>query len=509
MQKRTKDSSLADLVASLTKTERRYFKLEIQGEGKKNRVTREVFEALLQNPEVKEEEWKEKMASAPFSKHFSATKYQVLERLLRSMRSYHSGSNVDARLRALLDDIAFLHGKGLWPLLRKRLRKALNIARQFERFRIQLDLLQWERRLHFHRHDGQFQNALQELDRQSETLFQQIRNESMAEILHTGILALSKRTTRLRRAEELAEMEQLLAPLHELDQHQGGSFFVDISLLNVKGLRAFLLGEYTDAIQFFEAALELWKNRPEMLRIHLDHYRISLTNYANCCFYLNRLQDLHAAMDSMRQLRDLPPQDLLQFETTRYHLELLHSLNLARFEHGLALLDDLEDWMERKGKQVQAARLMLIRYNAVLLQFMAGEHRGAKRWLEEILYKTVPGQREDIYEFAHFVELMLHYESEDWELMHSRLVSLNRRARINGWEKGFLAELLRMFRMLGRVGEGQRRALFADRLERMQSIVEEPGKPPFGLQETLFWMESKLKGVSLREYLKNKVAMRP
>lgn len=505
MATRGKDPGLSELVEALGKAEKRYCQLALENGQLGAGIGKEIFQAYLQHGEAAEDALRAATPDAPYLGHFSASKYQVSERILRAMRDFHEQGSIDARLHSLLQDIAFLHSKGLWPLLAKRLRKANRLALRYERSTIQMELIPWQRKLLFQQHPKNLATQLKDLEAKTEHLFQVIRLENRAETLHAAVFAMSKRKTRLESPGEIAELKALIDQSPDLGAPGNASFQVEVYHANTRGLAAFLTGDYPQAYQGFDAALKAIQARPEMLPQVLEAYRIALTNFSNCCFYLDRMPQFERAMAAMQRLKGLPPQDQLQFEVTRRHLELLYCLNNALFDHGAAILPALAKWIAANEQQLPKARLMLLRYNAALLQFMGGEYFRALRWLRPILNKPPTGQREDIYKFSHFLELLTYIEQQEEGPMESRLRSLERKKNRQTKKEPFLDGLLAFFQTWEK---GREEEALLQLEELLEKIATAKSRPPFGCQETTFWMQSRKQGIPLKDYIVQQVRQR-
>merc|ERR1711974_480393 len=89
---------MGDLIKSLTKSEKRFFKLSSSLQsGEKNYL--KIFDAIEEQSEYNEEDIKEQFKNERFIKHFPSEKNHLYKLILKSLRSYHSDTSSSSILK--------------------------------------------------------------------------------------------------------------------------------------------------------------------------------------------------------------------------------------------------------------------------------------------------------------------------------------------------------------------------------------------------------------------------
>ena len=131
----SKQNILHQLIKSLTKSEKRFIKLNAQMH-KGDKVYLTLMDAIAKQKEYNEVELLELFKDEDFIKQFSVAKNYLQNYILKQLRQYHSGLRASIECKNLLIDIEILFWKGQYKLSEKLIAKAEKIANQYELFLI-------------------------------------------------------------------------------------------------------------------------------------------------------------------------------------------------------------------------------------------------------------------------------------------------------------------------------------------------------------------------------------
>lgn len=121
------------LIKSLTKSEKRYFKIFAdKHEGSKDYV--ELFDAMDNQKEYEEAKIKEKLKEKNFIKHYSVVKNYLFNSIIDSLHEFHSYDTAEYKVEEYLKKIKVLYQKGLIDSCLKLIDKAKKIAEDHEMF---------------------------------------------------------------------------------------------------------------------------------------------------------------------------------------------------------------------------------------------------------------------------------------------------------------------------------------------------------------------------------------
>ena len=121
--------SLHTLIKSMTKPEKRYFKVfssrHIIGDSNNYEM---LFDAIDKQNIYDEEKLLKKFKGQPFINRFSISKNRLYAALLKCLDSFHSNSSVEAQLQRQLHAVEILYHKSLYDQSLKLLHSARKVA---------------------------------------------------------------------------------------------------------------------------------------------------------------------------------------------------------------------------------------------------------------------------------------------------------------------------------------------------------------------------------------------
>ena len=141
-----KKEALFVLIKSLSRNEKRYFKLfctrETSGEN-----YRKLFDTIDKQEIYDDKKIKERFKEEKFCRQLHVTKNYLQKIILKSLRNFHSEFSKDAELKELLRNIEILYNKELYAHCEIELKKADAIARKYEINSGLVEVQNWQRKL--------------------------------------------------------------------------------------------------------------------------------------------------------------------------------------------------------------------------------------------------------------------------------------------------------------------------------------------------------------------------
>jgi hypothetical protein len=131
------NESLHDLIKSLSKSEKRYFKIISSRHtiGEENNYMI-LFDFLDQQEFYNEETVFEKFAGQPFLNKFSLTKKRLYDHILTALNAFHTNTSIDAQIYQLIQGADILYNKALYIQCKRQLKSAEKLAVKHEKFNL-------------------------------------------------------------------------------------------------------------------------------------------------------------------------------------------------------------------------------------------------------------------------------------------------------------------------------------------------------------------------------------
>ena len=119
-------TELFSLIQSLTKSEKRFFKLNSSLQsGDKNYL--KLFDYIEKQSSYKEEELKKYFEKERFIQHLPSEKNHLYKLILKSLRSYYSDQSVKSQLKEEIKNIEILYKKALYKECAKFVKRTKKI----------------------------------------------------------------------------------------------------------------------------------------------------------------------------------------------------------------------------------------------------------------------------------------------------------------------------------------------------------------------------------------------
>ena len=503
-------TDLFDLIHSLSRTEKRYFKMMSERHviGKKNNYLR-LFEAISKQKEYDEAAIKRKFRKETFVKQLTFTKNTLSNKILNSLREYHAGGknvSVAFRLRESLDNIELLYQKSLLNQLGKELRRSKKLAYQYDEFTYLLELIQWEKRILTGTASKNVVRQLAELRAEEDLTLTLLQNNSAYRNLNQQMVSLLRIRTVGKKNVDDSVFKQLFDHPLLKEESKALSFTAKLLYHDTKGHYFSNIRHKKQAFEHYQKLVMLWDSQKGKLmqQDDLGSYRKAINNYLNSCKQMQRF-DLFPEI--LQKLRGLPT-DTFEAEFKIFQLlainESLFFINTRRFEEGIEKVEEWEEGLEKYGEYISPSHLLTIYYNISLLYFFEENHGETLLWLNEIIYFPKTEVRKDLRQVARLFQLILHYELGNEEILENLYRSTYRNLKQANDLDNFERTVMRNVRQLIKVNifdkQELKECLLTFRNE-LQQMVAQTGRFPLGLFEVGNWLDSKIAGKSLKEIL--------
>ena len=178
---------LFNLIKSLTKSEKRFFKLSSSLQsGDKNYL--KIFDIIDKQAVYDEVGIKKEFEGERFVKHFPSEKNHLYKLILKSLRAYYSDNSINAVLNQEIKNIEILYRKALYKECDKFLRRAKKMAKQHEKFYYWFELIRVEKMLLEESfEEGIFTRSLDDLIIEEQEVIAKLRNLAEYHVLYSKV----------------------------------------------------------------------------------------------------------------------------------------------------------------------------------------------------------------------------------------------------------------------------------------------------------------------------------
>lgn len=423
-------NELYKLIKSLTKSEKRFFKLSsaLQS-GEKNYL--KIFDFIEKQPDYNEEELKDFFQEETFVKHLPSEKNHLYRLILKSLRVYYSEQSASSILKQELKNVEILYNKALYKECEKFVQRAKNLAIEHEEFYYWHELINWEKRLlEAAFEDGEFGRNLDDIVEEEEVVIAKLRNLAEYQIVYSKINKIF-RTGGFTRNEEERQIVESISDYHLIKgKNTALSTRASSMCYYIKGLCAATNRNYEDSYQFFNRTKDILDNNPLIKEDLGQRYILTLSHLLRCYIDNKQFKEAQNIVQEIRSLegkKGFNSTDLfLRIFTVSYNGEFALCHAMGDFDRSNKLADEVRSIVKEHNDKISKEQSILFSYNQAYAYFGQGDYKRALSTLNEVLNDNEQRLRQDIYSFARIFNLIIHLELENFDFLEYVIKSTNR-----------------------------------------------------------------------------------
>lgn len=500
-------NELFDLIKSLTKSEKRFFKLQssLQG-GDKNYVR--IFD-LIDGMDVYDEDTvKNVFKKERFIKHLPSEKNHLYKLILKALRGYYGENSISSFLQQEIKNIEILYSKGLFHECTKFLQRAKKIAAKHDRFYYWFELLHWEKTLlEDDFEDGRFVD-LDALIQEEHDVIAKLRNLAEYHVLYSKINYVFRSGGYTRTDENKKLVDEIMH--HPLIQGKKTALSSTAATIcrYTQGFCSLANGDYDTALIRFHRVIEILDEEP-LLRSDLSkRYIRTLNNIVKCYLYIGKFDESKKHIDLMRSMSkeegfNTPDMNALIFKNAELmELQLLH--RTGNFYEAVKKAESLANGLKQYETMIHKEYLLSFYFGFSYSYFGIGEFSKALHWLNKALNDNDGSLRQDFYSYIRLYNLAVHYELGNNSLLQYSIQSttrfLQKRMRDFPVEKVIIQNFKKLIRA---ESSADKKKAFKKFNENLSEVIKTPeDKILLRYFDYLSWTESKLDGLPLSEVVK-------
>lgn len=501
-------TSLHKLIHSLSKAEKRYFKVYTSrnAAGSEN-AYHKLFNAIDRQKVYDEDALMKKFAKEAFVNRFSITKNRLYSSILKSLDAYHSTSSLDPQIHRQLHYVEILFKKSMYDESRKLLNSAKKQALKHERIHLLSEINRWDKLL---MEKGSYitlgKKELKQILVEDLALLQKEAVYNEIWYAKSRIFRTLYKRGHARSKEDVARFKKIIKDLKVTASKAESTAASQFLYQHAMSAYHYALGEYLKSYRLLNKNLELIKEQNHLFRDEPNLYFTVLTNVINVAMKLGKTD---AALQHLDELEELPSTELMnQGEDTDIRIfgiagctKLALFAQSGEFEKGVAILPEIEDGLIKYQDKLSSVRKATFYFNIAVILFGMNQKNEALKWINQLLNHVEFNHTEDIQCMAQMLNLVLHIELGNKALLPYALKSTQRflesRRKVYRFEEVFLRFVNEMMKKRQAKSENE---LFQDLLVDLQELKQDP------LELAVYeyfnfeaWVKSRLSGTTYAE----------
>jgi hypothetical protein len=509
-----KTDDLIKLIRSLTRAEKRHFRLFVRrNQSSDDILFLQLFDYLDKHKEYDEEHLRKRIKGIKKSQ-LSNLKAHLYKQLLISLRLLNKNHHEDIHLRENLDYAKVLYAKGLYRQALEVLDKTKQSALALQLHTQALEIAEFEKMIEGQHITRSIEGRAEELSAECTRLSQQTRQNNAFSNLALRMYGLYLRVGLARDEKDFYMVKEFFhgnlpkVAFDELD------FWGKIYYCQAFFWYHHMRQDFPQCYRYAQRWVDLFRENRPLVSVLPQLYLKGVHNLLSTLFNMWRYDRF---MVNLRLLQEFPGQYDLSYdynaaglyELYRYnHLIMKHFME-GTFTEGLALVDPLMEIIENNTYNWDDHRIMLFYYRIACLYFGAGDTDRAIDFLNLIINQRAPDYRNDIQAFSRILNLIAHYELGNTQLVEYQVKSVYRFLS----KKRDLQETHRVIfhflRRIPRMREEEMTKEFQRLKEKLVVIARDPNqRRPFLYLDIISWLEAKIEGVAVQDIIRRKFEAR-
>ena len=509
---KTPSDSLFRLIHSMSKSEKRHFKLYAGRHSVEENNYLKLFDAIDRQKSYDEGSILKKFSKETFTNRFPITKKRLYETVLRSLDAFHSQSSIDAQLKRELHFAEILYKKSLYNQCAKMLIAAKHTALKNEKHSSLAEIHHWQKKLiEKDNYLGQDEASIAAMLHEDMLIAERMKEFNEYWNIKSRLFLLLNRQGKVRNPKELNSFKKIIDNTLLKNEGKAQSHEARYLFNHIYSAFHFGTGDYKSSYRFLKRNVELIEKHPSAFKEEPNIYFSVLTNLIYVSTSLKRYDEV---FELMKKLKAVPEtldtsrnEDLeIKLFSSALSIEITLYNTLSEFEKAIALVPAIEKGLDRFGEKINRLRKAYFYFNIAVAYFGAEKYSAALRWTNRLFSEPNIDENQDIYCFARILNLIIHIELQNDDVIPYILTSTSRylktRNRVYKFETVFLEFIEQLIR-LNKKEEYD--AIYKKLLGNLKKLAADPfEKTVFEYFDFIAWCKSKVDNVPYRAMIEEK-----
>lgn len=495
---KTPSDRLHRLIRSLSRTEKRYFRIYIRGKTERDSKYLRLFELMDEMEVLDEGHLKRNLygENPPSSTHYPQLKAYLYELILKCLQSFDEQQTAEHRINQLLQGVAALYKRGLYDDCLELLKRAARLAAQHEAFAHQLEVIRWEKQLAYTRMDADYLHKhLEQLLHDEQHALEQLRNAAEYRKAFFQVYSATLQRASLQRdAGPFGQIQNIVNQSIFDSPELATSHRARVMYYRTLNIYHYGAAQYEQFYDTGKTLIKLLESQPHFLHESLSEYIAALSNFILSCGLLGKYEEVRQSLLKLRSLKPITEDDRRKIH--RQYFSNIFMLYIYTGELEEAYREMLRCQREAADFDPKDYETASFYFQYALICLGNADFAGALDHLNHWLGQPKSVEREDLQSLARIMLLILHYEMGNTVLLDSLLRStirfLRKKNRFFEVEKRFTHMISDLTRS---TSVREQHAAF----QKMKHDLD--GEPPLPGAKTLLqtfdlsvWLQSKMSG---------------
>ncbi len=501
---------LFQLIKSMTKSEKRYFKLFAQQqnpEGEFNYL--KLFNAIDEQDTYDKDVLAASLHEVTNIKHLASDKNYLYHLIIKSLKNYYLSSSKEAEVDDLINCARVLYKKGLYEQSNKILSKSLALSEKYELYssilkiaKLQIDLV-----VHMSSTSEELQSGFAKAKARAKDALSKLNNLNEYHELYTSFLELIRVEGEvLEKDSDNPALNSIVFSSYIKDEEKALSAEAKRLFYFINGAYHHITGDLPTAYQYELKGMEQIETRFDLFQQDYAMYSAQLANLCETCLWR---KEYPLFTTYLQKLKDVPARYPMEESRVfyRYYDLLVRSLvQRGEYKQVIDLVGIIDNGFRQYEYNIHKSREISIKYYLAYACFGGGDLKKAMNWINKLLIDKTDF-RSDFISFARILSCIIYFEQGDYLSTESVFRATHYFSKKNKRKSKTESLFLNFFRKVYKLDDPvKRRPVFIQYKKEMELLIENPvEKSLLEYFDLLSWIESKISGKSFAEIVRDKV----
>lgn len=504
------NQQLKSLIKSLTKSEKRYFKINASLI-KTNKTLLKVFDLIEKNEIYSISEISKKLSITKKS-NLAVIESRLQTLILKHLRGFHANSSQSIELSNLIIEIEILYNKRLFKNCAKLILKAKKIASKHDHHLALLSILKWES--YIAKEQGKYlkqaQDKLKEIADKEEEVLKGYNRLTQFKYHTFNLLLLSKNRISAHLNQELKGYDKLIKTDY-FNIQPDCSFDEKLYLLNFKGMYYMSKANFKDCLAQYIILIDEIEKSDRKNILKSNEYFLGLNNLLLLQVMNKNFSDSNETLKKIySQFENIAAYKALLFNVTRCY-EIGIYCEVGEAKKGLQIIPEIEKGLKQYDSETNAINKLLFYLNIAIIYFFNKKYSKSIYWLNIFLNDYSIKKNDvtsNIYYYGHIINMIIQFEAENYDpidyLYNECTNNLKKIRKINKFDKVVLS-FIKKHSNNPFSSKKEKNIAFTELRNKLEEIIKTP-EETISLQffDFFSWIDSHLKSIPITELIQKK-----
>ncbi|MEZ5044938.1 MAG: hypothetical protein R2828_33880 [Saprospiraceae bacterium] len=505
-----KTDDLIQLIKSLTRAEKRHFRLFVRRNQSSDDILFLQLFDFLDHHKIYDEHLILKKLPGIKKRQLSNLKAHLYKQLLTSLRLLNKNHNEDIQVREMIDYAKVLYNKGLYRQSLEMLEKAKTKAHRVMFDGLVLTIVEFEKLIEGQYITGSIEGRAEELTQETLRLDTSITQTNLFSNLALQLYGLYLRVGYVRNSKDYYFVREFFhSNLPQIDFQQLG-FWGKIYYCQSYLWFYHMTQDFPMAYRYAQKWVVLFNEQPEMKAIDAAMYLKGMHNLLGALYNTLQYKKFVETLEELNRFKDEFDLSLdHNIEGLYYLFKYIHTIEKhyleGTFTEGLVHAPIITKLIAAERYSWDDHRILVFYYRIACLYFASGDNNNAIHYLNLIINQKNPDYREDIQCFARILNLIAHFELGNAQLVEYQIKSvyrfLSKMEDLHGVQK----EIFRFLRKTPKMRANEMKSEFMNLKEKLVKLEDLPlERRPFLYLDIISWLESKIEDTAVQTIIRRK-----